>query len=239
MAERDPVEVIREQLSTAEGLTGLHAEHELFIDWHAETKSILEKIFSPKSIHYQSFVALRFRELSAKTFASPEIDKINAARYKRDLDNVRNILQGAIKELMLDRTLFKKMQTTPKTVEIALRGEYFISSGFAEPEMIQAIEKAFDGSGLRPTGGAETREKGISLAERIEQIKHARFGIYDIGGPEREEVFLELGAALALGREVILLCKKNSPFPEILRPLDRVEFEDPSQLSEKLKKKIK
>ena len=110
MAERDPVEVIREQLGRVDGLASLHAEHELFMRWHGETKTILEKIFSPKSIHCQSFVALRFREMSAKTFASPEIDKINATRYKRDLENAKNILQGAIKELTLDRTLLRRFR---------------------------------------------------------------------------------------------------------------------------------
>ena len=55
MAERDPVEVIREQLGRVDGLAGLHVEHDLFMGWHSETKTILEKIFSPRSIHRQSF----------------------------------------------------------------------------------------------------------------------------------------------------------------------------------------
>ena len=141
-------------------MAGLHVEHDLFLSWHSETKTILEKIFSPKSIHCQSFVALRFREMSAKTFASPEIDKINATRYKRDLENVKNILQGAIKELTLDRTLFKKIQTTPKTVDVTLKGEYFVSSGIFDPEMNQAIENAFEGSGLTPACTVEAQREG-------------------------------------------------------------------------------
>ena len=62
MAERDPIEVIREQMNGAEEVAGLHAEHGSFISWHAETRTILEKVFSPKSIHCQNFLALRFRE---------------------------------------------------------------------------------------------------------------------------------------------------------------------------------
>src|SRR4030042_25355 len=108
-------------------MSGLHADHENFIQWQSETKAILENVFGSKSIHYQNFLALRFREMSAKAFASPEIDKINATRYKRDLENVKNTLQSSIKELTLDRTLFRKIQTTPKTVEVTLKGEYFIS----------------------------------------------------------------------------------------------------------------
>jgi len=109
MAERDPIDLIKEELNGIEKLTGLHADHEAFQQWHTETKTILEKAFSSKSIHYQNFVALKFREMSIKAFASPEIDKINAQRYRKDLENVKNVLHGAIKELTLDRTLFKKI----------------------------------------------------------------------------------------------------------------------------------
>jgi hypothetical protein len=177
--------------------------------------------------------------MNSKLFASPEIDKINAQRYKRDLENVRNILQGTIKELTLDRTLFKKIQTTPKTVEVSLKGEYFISSGILNPEMIQAIENAFEGSGLMPILGNQIIQKGKSLDQRIDQIRRARFGIYDLAAPEKIDVLLELGAAIGMGREVTIICKKGSPLPEVIKSLDRIEYENLSDLTEKLKKKIR
>jgi hypothetical protein len=239
MAERDPIDVIREQLGKVDGLAGGHPEHEIFLSWHSETKAVLEKIFSSRSIHYQSFVALRFREVSAKGFASPEIDKINAGRYKRDLESVKNILHGAIKELTLDRTLFKKIQTTPQMVDVALKGEYFLCSGIIDPEMNQAIEKAFEGSGLTPTSTLEARGKGLSLRDRIEQIKRAKFGIYDVSGADREEVLLELGAAIGLGREIFLLHRKGSTLPAAVRDIQPVEYEGWANLDERLKKKIK
>jgi hypothetical protein len=237
MAERDPIEVIKEQLSQGEGLAGLHADHETFTRWHGETKTILEKVFSPKSIHTQSFLALRFREMSVKAFASPEIDKINAARYRRDLESAKNILHGAIKELTLDRTLFKKIQTTPQTVEVALKGEYFISPENLEPQTIQAIDATYLGSGLNPSSKAEGSPPRTSFQQRLDQIKRAKFGIYDLSIPDRVQSILELGAALALGREIILICKKGGGLPEAVRHLDRIEYENPSDLTEKLRKK--
>src|SRR4030042_1501150 len=159
MSERDPIELIRGQLSRADEMAGLFVDHEKFKNWHSETKTILEKTFSPKSIHFQSFLALRFREMSVQSFASTEIEKINAARYKKDLETARNILQSAIKELTLDRTLFKKIQTTPETVEVSLKGEYFVSSGIQEPELIQAIKNVLEGSGLTPILGLEASQK--------------------------------------------------------------------------------
>ena len=236
MAERDPIDLIRDQLNRAEALTGLDDDHENFKRWQSETKTILEKIFGSKSIHYQSFLALRFREMSVKAFASAEIDKINATRYKKDLDHSKNVLQSAIKELTLDRTLFKKIQTTPKTVEVTLKGEYFISSAIQESDLIQAIQSAFEESGLSPIVDMEDSRKRESLRQRIDQIKRARFGIYDLSAPEKMDTYLELGVALALGKEVIIIYKKGFPLSEIMKQLNRIEYENASDLAEKLKK---
>jgi hypothetical protein len=238
MAERDPIDLIRDQLNRAEALTGLDGEHENLKRWQSETKTILEKIFGSKSIHYQSFLALRFREMSVKAFASAEIDKINAARYRKDLENVRNILQSAIKELTLDRTLFKKIQTTPKTVEVTVKGEYFISSGIEESDLIQAIKNAFEGSELRPILDMETSRKAELLHHRIDQIKRAKFGIYHLSASGNADTYFELGAALGLGKEVILIYKKGFPIPELAKQLNRIEYEDLSGLTEKLRKKV-
>ena len=238
MAERDPIDLIKEQLNGVDRLAGLHPDHEIFKQWHIETKMILEKVFSSKSIHSQNFLALRFREVSIKAFASPEIDKINSVRYKKDLENIKNILHSAIKELTLDRTLFKKIQTTPKTVEVSLKGEYFISSEISDAEMRKAIESAFDGGGLSPIYGAEAIQKGESLHHRMDQIKRARFGIYDLPFPEKTEVLLELGIALGIGKEVTIICKKGASLPEATKKLNRIEYENFSDLTEKLKKKI-
>jgi len=239
MPERDPIDVIKDQLGRVEEMASLHADHENFKHWHSEVKTVLEKIFGSKSIHYQNFLALRFREMSVKAFASAEIDKINAARYKKDVENVRNILQSAIKELTLDRTLFKKIQTTPKTVEVTLKGEYFISSGIEESDLMDAIKNAFEESGLTPVAGTEASQKGKPLPQRIDQIKRAKLGIYDLSNPERPDALLELGAALGLGKEALILCRKGSPLPEALKPLNRIEYENGPDLIEKLKKKFR
>ncbi len=238
MAERDPIELIKGQLNRADEMVGLHADHENFKHWHSETKTILAKVFSPKSIHYQSFLALRFREMSVHAFASTEIEKINAGRYKKDLENTRNILQSAIKELTLDRTLFKKIQTTPETVEVSLKGEYFISSGIQEADLTQAIKSALEGSGLTLTSGGEAFLNAESLRQRIDQIKHAKFGIYDLTTAAKTPVLLELGAALGIGKEAIIIHKKGFSFPEWMGQLNGIEYENFSDLIDKLKRKV-
>jgi hypothetical protein len=238
MAERDPIELIREQLSRADEVLGLQGDHEDFKHWYSETKTILEKVFTSKSVHYQSFLALRFREMSVQAFASTEIERINAARYKRDLESAKNILQSAIKELTLDRTLFKKLQTTPETVEVSLKGEYFISSGIQEHDLTQAIKSAFEGSGLSPIFGGESSPKEESFRRRLDQIKRAKFGIYDLSTSERTPTLLELGAALGMGKEAVIIYKKGSPLFEMMKQLNRIEYENLSDLTEKLKRKV-
>jgi hypothetical protein len=236
MPERDPIELIKGQLNRADEMAGLHVDHENFKHWHSETKTILEKVFSSKSIHCQSFLALRFREMSVKPFASAEIDKINAARYKKDLENVKNILQSAVKELTLDRTLFKNIQTTPKTVEFTLKEEYFISSGIEAVDLIQAIKSVFERSGLTPILGMESSQKEKPLHQRINQIKRAKFGIYDLSTSEKTDTLLELGVALGMGKETIIIYRKGSSFPETMKQLNRIEYENISDITEKLRK---
>ena len=238
MAERDPIELLRGQLNRVDQMAGLHADHENFKHWHAETKTILEKVFSSKSIHSQSFLALRFREMTVQAFASNEIEKINAARYRKDLENSRNILQSAIKELTVDRTLFRRIQTTPETVEVLLKEEYFISSGIQEPALNRAIQSAFEGSGLSPISGAEAAQKGESFHQRLDRIKRAKFGIYDLSTSEDATTLLELGAALGMSKEAVVICRKGSPLPEMTKQLTRIEYENFSDLTEKLKKRV-
>ena len=237
MAERDAIDLIREQMNRIEALGGLHANHEAFKRWHEETKTILEKAFSPKSIHCQTFLALKFRELGAIPFSSPEIDRMNAARYRRDLENAKNLLQGAIKELTLDRTLFRKIQTTRRSVEITLKGEYYISAE-VDPGVAQAIHAVFEGSGLHSLSGRE-----VSIQQRIDQIRQSQFGIYDLPETDKAEVFLEIGAALALGKKIIVLYKKGQCLREAVKVLttsgECIEYEGLSDLSEKLKKTTK
>jgi hypothetical protein len=79
----------------------------------------------------------------------------------------------------------------------------------------------------------------MSLRDRVEQIKRARFGIYDVSGAEREEVLLELGAAVGLGKEIFLLHKKGSILPASVRDVHPIEYEGLTDLSERLKKKMK
>jgi hypothetical protein len=104
--------------------------------------------------------------------------------------------------------------------------------------LTQAIRSAFEGSGLSPIFGGETYPKAESLRQRIDQIKRAKFGIYDLSTSERTPTLLELGAALGMGKETVIIYKKGSLLPEMLKQLNRIEYENVSDLTEKLKRKV-
>ncbi len=236
MAERDPIDVIKEQITRADALFDLNPDKELFKTWQSETKAILDKIFTSKSVHYQNFVALRFRVTDVKVFASPEIDKMNSGRFKKDLENAKATLQSAVKELTLDRTLFKRIQTTPKSVEVSLQGEYYLSPEISDPQTKKAIQAVCEAAGLKPVSTEEHR--GEPLSSRMDQIRRARLGIYDVSAGSASDSSLELGIALGMGKEVTVLCKRRGPIPETVRQLSPIEYENDSDLAEKLRKKF-
>ncbi len=104
--------------------------------------------------------------------------------------------------------------------------------------MTKAIESAFEDSGLTPIHGAQAIPKGETLDQRIEEIRRATFGIYPLPSLEKMEVLLEIGAALGMGKDITVLCQKGSTLPETLKQLDLIEYEDFSDLTKKLRKKI-
>jgi hypothetical protein len=239
MPERDPIDLIRDQLGNADTMASLHADHEAFKQWYSETKIILEKCFSSKSVYTQSFLALKFREIVVKAFGSPEIEKINAARYRRDLENTKNILQGAIKELTLDRTLFKKIPTTPKTVDVPFQGECLLSIGFPEPSMVQAVGQAFEKEGLNLVWSDEMSRKGGTLAQRIERLRRVRIGVFILDTSEEADVLIELGIALGMGKETWVFYRKGTFLFHTLQFLEPKEYGELSELTEKLRQRMK
>jgi hypothetical protein len=60
------------------------------------------------------------------------------------------------------------------------------------------------------------------LQQRIDQIKRASFGIYDISNTEKFDTLLELGAALGLGKKVVIVNKRGFSIPDSVKSLERI-----------------
>ena len=128
-------------------------------------------------------------------------------------------------------------------VEAPRKREFFVAHSFTKQykdDLRKAIEDALCGhlDGLEPYyADTEIREGHIFVNKIIPKIKSTEFGIYEIS-EESHNVFLELGAAIALGMTYYILCRKGTKIPANLEGLDRLEYESLSGLTEQLKDKV-
>ncbi len=81
--------------------------------------------------------------------------------------------------------------------------------------------------------------KDFPFPQRIDQIKRAQFGIYEVSNPEHLDTFIELGAAIGLGKKVHVIFGKGSLPPETIKPLDPIEYDGLPSLTERLRKAAK
>ena len=121
--------------------------------------------------------------------------------------------------------------------------EYFVAHEFSKEQiddLRRAIDAALSGSGLTPYyADGELRQGHIFRDKIVPKIRDTRFGIYDISNPSKPNVFLELGAGLALGKPCIMICRSRTTIPADLEGLDRIEYESHQQLTEQLKSMVR
>ena len=70
-------------------------------------------------------------------------------------------------------------------------------------------------------------------------IAESRFGIYDISNPEKPNVFITLGAAIALDFPYYIIVRKVTIIPSDLQGLDRIEYQSFEDLRKQLREEIK
>jgi hypothetical protein len=120
--------------------------------------------------------------------------------------------------------------------------EYFVAHEFSaekRDDLRRAIEKALAGSGLRPYyADNEVREGHIFKDKILPKIHATRFGIYDLSNPEKPNVFMELGAAIGMGKPYFIICRQGTDLPSDVLGLDRIEYESYAHLTKELKAKI-
>jgi predicted nucleotide-binding protein len=103
-----------------------------------------------------------------------------------------------------------------------------------------AIQSALQDSGLHPYfADKEVVEGQIFLNKILPKIRNSRFGIYDISNPEKPNVFIELGAAIAIGARYYIIVRKGVTVPSDLLGLDRIEYQSFEHLKSELRQKIK
>jgi len=121
--------------------------------------------------------------------------------------------------------------------------QYFVAHEFSPAEMDdlrRAIAEALAGSGLRPYyADSEVREGHIFRDKIVPKIRATRFGIYDLSNPEKPNVFMELGAAIGMGKPYFIICRQSTKLPSDVLGLDRIEYESYAHLTRELKAKTR
>ena len=124
-----------------------------------------------------------------------------------------------------------------------IKGQVFIGHEYtkaARDDLRPAIKQSLKKSGLEPWYADDELWNGHVFVDKIiPQIDNSMFGIYDISNPEVPNVFLELGAAIALGRAYVIICKAGTKIPTNLDGLDSIRYESLTQLRKELRKKTK
>jgi len=128
-------------------------------------------------------------------------------------------------------------------VEGPMKREFFVAHSFTkkyEDDLRRAVGDALSGhiDGLEPYyADTEIRKGHIFINKIIPKIKSTEFGIYEIS-EQSPNVFLELGAAIALGMTYYIVCTKDTKIPADLQGLGRIEYESFSDLTNQLKDKV-
>lgn len=133
--------------------------------------------------------------------------------------------------------LHKELQSKESKKQVFVGHEY---TRAAIDDLRETIKGAFKRSRFTPWYADNELWKGHIFVDKIvPQIKNSVFGIYDISNPEAANVFLELGAAIVLGRPYVIICKAEVKIPANLDGLDSIRYQSLKHLKDELKKKIK
>jgi len=126
-------------------------------------------------------------------------------------------------------------------MDSALR-EYFVAHEFTPEktdDLRRAIGEALEDSGLIPYyADNEVKEGHIFINKILPKIRATRFGIYDLSNPDKANVFMELGAAIAMERRYFIICERGTKLPSDVLGLDRIEYEGYVDLTRQLKAKV-
>ena len=120
--------------------------------------------------------------------------------------------------------------------------DYFVACDFKIPDkddLINSIKAAFEGTSMIGYyADLEVRANGEPILNKIEEMIHStEFGIYEIS-TNNQNVSLELGLAKGAKKRFYILAKKGTLIPSDLQGMDRIEYDDYQQLTERIRQKI-
>lgn len=225
--------------------------------WKQKTVSILTLVFGDPSIELTRFKRIWFTP-GMYYQGQPESDF--QAAHLRGLANAKNILAAILFEYDQAHNFSNVESETPmpkgaydaakivaqQTSNFALAQnsqDYFVAHEFSASgleDLRSAIQEALSSSGLEPYfADKEVIEGQIFINKILPKIRGCRFGIYDISNPAKPNVFIELGAAIAMGARYYIVVREGIAVPSDLQGLDRIEYRSFEHLKAQLRAMIK
>jgi len=101
-----------------------------------------------------------------------------------------------------------------------------------------AIEPLLKSKGFNPIRVDEIQHNTTVTVEIIRQIEKAAFVVADLTG-ERPNVYYEVGYAHRADKEVILVARKDSAVHFDVAAINRIDYEDYTELKEALEKRVR
>lgn len=214
--------------------------------WKQKTVSILTLIFGDPSVELTRFKKVWFTP-GVYYAGQPESDFQDA--YLSGLASAKSILEAIlfayeqvhnVSALESDTSMSQQASEFTSTQNSKY---YFVAHEFSASgleDLRSAIKEALSSSGLEPYfADKEVIEGQIFINKILPKIRSCRFGIYDISNPAKPNVFIELGAAIAIGARYYIVVREGVPVPSDLQGLDRIEYRSFEHLKSQLRAMIK
>jgi predicted nucleotide-binding protein with TIR-like domain len=240
------VKLLRDQLDQIGRLSQLSRTNSERGPWEEKALSVLTLIFGDPSVELARFKKIWFNP-GVYYDGQPESDFQEA--YTSGLEAAKNLLEAILFEYEqahevelseVDHPMPAQAAQFPPVVTSNL---YFVAHEFSASgldDLRIAIKEALSSSGLEPYfADKEIIEGQIFIDKILPKIRNCRFGIYDISNPAKPNVFIELGAAIAIGARYYIVIRKGVSVPSDLQGLDRIEYQSFEHLKTQLREKIK
>src|ERR1700733_10521672 len=228
MAPEKAIDLLQGQIDQIAPLAALSRKNDSFTPWQEKTFSILRLLFGEPSAEIERFKRIDF-DPRVYYHGMPESDYQRT--YERGFKDATAVLESikfeyrATHMIQNDETRHETIATSAPRSEARF---YFVAHDFSAgqlDDLRKAIQEALRDSGLEPYfADKEGIEGQILLSKILPKIAKSRFGIYDISAPEKPNVFIELGAAIAIESPYYIIARKGTPIPSDLQGLDRIEY---------------
>jgi hypothetical protein len=214
-----------------------------FMPWREKTLSLLRLIFGEPSGELERFQRIDFTP-GVYYNGMPESDYQTA--YGKGFKQAKATLDSIKFEYESTHELDQRSaepKLPPEVGAMPTSHFYFVAHEFSAgqlDDLRKAVQDALRDIGLEPYfADKEIIEGQIFLNKILPKIRQSRFGIFDISNPAKPNVFIELGAALALGCRYYIIVREGVEIASDLQGLDRIQYHSFEHLKAQLREKIR